>query len=325
MKNEIHRIGIVGAGYIGRVHLSTFKNLPNVQVIGITDLNQDASQKLAQEFSCESFHSLPDLLQAGPDAIVVCTPPSQRLEIFHQAREANVSILAEKPLAIDSTMGEEIKALADQSDLIMAVGYCHRFVPFVQKVKTLQRESTYGQLLSLSQNFIVGAGGKRLKDNWMSDPSLSGGGVLMDTMCHSIDLAQFIAGQFIESDLKTRHTWPGRGETAALVQAKTDRDVLVHLSGSWEYPVPHFDLRIIFERAELFYNYSEPIFYTLHEEGAPSAVKVPVETHNDRFGIQAGAFIDELNGRHTCICKINEALAVSQIVDSLYQATPQPA
>jgi len=318
MTTKIHRIGIVGAGYIGRVHLSTFQKLPDVQVVGLTDLNREAAQKLAGEFSCEAFSSLPDLLQASPDAIVVCTPPSQRVEISRQAREANVSILAEKPLAMNAAMGQEIKALADESGLVMAVGYCHRFVPFVQKVKAFQKESTYGKLLSLSQQFIVGAGGKRLKDNWMSDPALSGGGVLMDTMCHSIDLAQFIAGNFVESDLKKRHAWPGRGETAAVVQAKTDRDVLVHLSGSWEYPVPHFDLRIIFERAELFYNYSEP-FYTLHEEGASGAVQVPVETHNDRFASQAVAFTEELKGRSTCICKIDEAFSVCTIIDSLYQ------
>lgn len=320
MNQKIYRIGIVGAGYIGRVHASTFHNRADAELVGIADINYEAAEKLAGEISGAAFPSLSGLIEANPDAIVVCTPPSQRLDLFSEACERGISILAEKPLALDAAMGGQIKALWNETDAVVAVGFCHRFVPFVQRVQSFQKEKKYGELCALSQQFIVGAGGKRLKESWMSDPSLSGGGVLMDTMCHSIDLAQFIAGEFAECDLKTRHAWPGRGETSALVQAKTERDVLVQLSGSWEYPASHFDLRITFERAELFYNYTEP-FYTVREEGSTEAVQIPVETHNDRFNTQAGAFLDELSGKTTTICKLDEALSVSRVIDRLYGKT----
>jgi len=199
----------------------------------------------------------------------------------------------------------------------VGVGFCHRFVPAVQEILRRKQSGAYGRLRYLSQSFVCGPGARALRESWMSDRPKSGGGVVIDTLCHSIDITQFLGGRYAREAAMIQSSWPGRAETAATIQALTEEDVLVEVRGAWDYPVAHFDLRATFETAEISYVYGEP-HLSLRQEGEAEC-QIPIEGYGERVATQAGAFIDLLNGRESSLCGVDDALAVSRVMDACYR------
>lgn len=319
MTKHLYRAAFVGAGNMGRNQARAFKAHPCVAFAGVYDTSQENAEKFATEFQTEAFTSLNALLDPTKiDLLVVSTPPSQRLEIYRKATQLGIPVLLEKPIAHHYADAKRMVDLEKSTQTLSAVGYCHRFVPAVREILALKQSGQYGGLRWIAQKFIVGAGGRRLKESWMSDPAVSGGGVIMDTMCHSLDLAQFLGGELVECDGQLEHAWPGRAETSATVVGKTVEGVTVDLTGSWDYPVQQFDLRVIFDHAEVYYNYRDP-FYTISKEGEPALVQIPVESYTVRVPLQASAFVEALAGNKTALCTMEEGLRVSRVIDALYQ------
>jgi hypothetical protein len=91
----------------------------------------------------------------------------------------------------------------------------------------------------------------------------------------------------------------------------------VEVTGAWDYPVARFDLRAIFEHADVYYKYGAP-FIAVHKEDEPAPTEVPIEGFAGRVATQAQAFIDVLNGKPTALCTIEEALSVSRVTEAAY-------
>jgi predicted dehydrogenase len=303
---------------MGRSQALSFGKVEEASIVAVYDVIPAQAEKLASEIGATPYSDL-DALLAEVDFVVICTPPTQRLELFRKALAAKVAMLLEKPLAGDYASAQEIAALTNASDVPVRLGYCHRFVPAVQEILGYKTSGIYGALRFLSQSFICGKGTRALKESWMSDPALSGGGVVMDTLCHSIDLTQYLGGRYEREMAVLQSSWEGRGETAASIQALTEEGVLVEVTGAWDYPVARFDLRAIFAHADIYYRYGDP-FITVQKEDDSAPSEVPIEGFGGRVAAQAQAFIDLLNGKPTVLCTVEEALSVSRVTEAAYSS-----
>ena len=98
MKKESSiRIGVIGVGYLGNLHLKHICEIPQISISGIFDTNQNRSDEIGKKYNVNSFSNLHDLLKLS-NAISIVTPTSSHYSIANQALEFGCHLFIEKPI-----------------------------------------------------------------------------------------------------------------------------------------------------------------------------------------------------------------------------------
>lgn len=124
--SEKIRLGVVGVGYLGRFHALIYSRMPNVQLVGVVDVDQETARRVADECQCEAFDQARKLL-GKVDAVSIVVPTSAHLDEARPFLQAGVHMLLEKPIASTVEAGEEIVRLAEESAVILQIGHLERF------------------------------------------------------------------------------------------------------------------------------------------------------------------------------------------------------
>ena len=137
------KVGVIGTGYIGPIHIGTVNRIAGVKVSAVTDVNRNLAEKTAERFDIEKvFDNYKEMINDPEiDVIHNCTPSKYHYEINSAAIKAGKHIIAEKPLAINL---KEAAALAEQADkrgIITGVNFCYRYYPVVQEMARRIRNS----------------------------------------------------------------------------------------------------------------------------------------------------------------------------------------
>jgi len=173
------RMGVVGAGSMGKNHLRIAGELPAYELIGLFDTDKENARKAALDYGTAAFESLPQLLREV-DAISVAAPSSYHMQIAVEAAAMKRHILMEKPIALHTKDAQRIIEACDAAGVTLMVGHIERFNPvFTELLKVLENE----HILSLSF--------RRLSP---FDPRTGDANVVQDLMIHDIDLLYALAG-----------------------------------------------------------------------------------------------------------------------------------
>src|SRR5690242_1044395 len=109
MSSTKFRAGMVGAGNICEFHVAAVKKLiPEVELVGVTDLDHARAREHAEKWGTQAFDSLDALVAAGANVIHVLTPPSAHAKVALAALERGCHVLIEKPVAEDVADAMEI-------------------------------------------------------------------------------------------------------------------------------------------------------------------------------------------------------------------------
>ena len=113
MSNARFRAGMVGAGNICEFHVAAVKKLaPDVELVGITDLDAARADANAEKWGTTAYPSLDALVAAGANVIHVLTPPAAHATVAIAALERGCHVLVEKPIAEDADEARKIGELA---------------------------------------------------------------------------------------------------------------------------------------------------------------------------------------------------------------------
>lgn len=312
------RLGFVGAGNIARRHLDAFRGLPGVEVVAFADPGAAARaefRKEAGEGPREFADPLRMLAEARPSAVVISSPPSAREETFATAAEAGIHVLMEKPLAHHAASARRLAETARRSKGVFVVGYCHRFVPGVREMRRRVAEGNWGKLLTLTNTF--GGPMSLFASHWMSDPKVSGGGSLIDTGCHSLDVIQFVAGPVARLHGALRFSWPGRGEDSARLVGATTSGALLHVTSSWLLPHGCSEIALAFEKGEVTFDYGDVL--RVREAGGEWREEKLEADAGVRFSRQAAAFLDRIAGKPSEAASFEEAARVNEWIEAVYR------
>jgi predicted dehydrogenase len=315
------QIGIVGAGGMGKTHASAIASLGGAaRVAGVVDSDPAAARKLAGDTGARAFDDGVEMLRAlgeSLDAIVLCTPPSVRETVVSAALDRGVGVLVEKPLADSGAHAKRLVEIAGRHPgVVTAAAYCHRFTPAIREMVRLAHDGDLGRLVRWENVFACSI--PALKDRWMSDPRVSGGGSLMDTGCHSLDLFHYMMGGLEAVASVFDRAWPGRGESGATSLVRQPRTgVAGVIKNGWLEPA-RFLVTLVGEEAMLTYDYEQPTL--LHRMSVTGERKtIEVETHEVRFARQMAAFVQAVGGseRDPNLATFADGLAVAGAVDAL--------
>ncbi|MGP1273546.1 MAG: Gfo/Idh/MocA family protein, partial [Phycisphaerales bacterium] len=243
-----------------------------------------------------------------------------RVGVVRAALERGIAVLIEKPLAHTLEDARSIaKLAATHPQTTVACAYCHRFTPAIRTMVQMASDGDLGRVVRWENTFacsIPDMGGR-----WMSDTGVSGGGSLIDTGCHSLDLFRYMCGDMEPVGCVLDRLWPGRGESGAtsLVRAAST-GVAGTINNGWLEPA-RFVVTLVGEEALVSYDYEQPTVLT-RKSVAGTLKSIEVETHEVRFDRQMAAFVAAVagEGRDPNLATAQDGLRVAEAVDALYQS-----
>ncbi len=126
------RAGVIGVGAMGENHARVYSELPNTNLVGVFDLDDDQATRVADVYGSDTL-SIDTLLEQC-EIVTVAVPTSAHVDIVSTCLDAGVHVLVEKPIAETVERGRELQKRAAESGLVLQVGHIERFNPAVETV-----------------------------------------------------------------------------------------------------------------------------------------------------------------------------------------------
>jgi predicted dehydrogenase len=303
------KIGIVGFGFMGRMHFANWQQMDDCQVVAICDTNPDVKKSAAEavgniegaaqaiDFDTLKIYSDFDtmLSEAGLDAVSIALPTHLHAAFSTKALAAGVHVLCEKPMALTLDECDRMMEAAQESGKILQIGHCVRFWPEYAKAREIVQSGKYGpvraamlQRLSAPPTWSV--------DGWLADEKLSGS-VALDLHIHDTDYALYLLGT------------PSAVQSSAVRAPKTKSmlyivtnylygdSAVVTAEGSWAM-TPSFgfemSFNILLESATLVYDCTrDPAFRICPAEGEPI---LPEVASHDGYWLEIEHFMRRVKG-----------------------------
>ena len=210
-------IGIIGGGFMGRTHSNAYRKVNNFFDIeyqpvlkAICALPEEAARAFARKWGYESFETDWRKLLARDDidAVDICVPNNLHKEVAIAAAEAGKIILCEKPLAMNTSEGQEMVDAVEKAGVANMVSYNYRRVPAITLARQIVGSGKLGRIFHYRSNFLqdwtiasdLPQGGDAL---WRLDVASAGSGVTGDLLAHCIDTALWINGSMIDVNAMT--------------------------------------------------------------------------------------------------------------------------
>ena len=134
MFTKLIKIGVFGAGHLGKIHLKLINESKMYDLIGFYDVNPDISKKIEKEFGYKYFNDSSLLIESS-DAIAIITPTQFHYEIAMKCIDENKHIFIEKPIARTVEEAEEIVKFSKEKKIIGQVGHVERYNPAYNSIK----------------------------------------------------------------------------------------------------------------------------------------------------------------------------------------------
>lgn len=175
------RVGVIGAGAMGQNHIRTYSQMPGVELVGISDIDQDRLRALSNQYSVTGFQDYHELLKQGLDAVSIVVPTTLHKKVALDVIRSGTNLLVEKPIADTIENANSIIEAAAKENLKLMVGHIERFNPAVIKMKEIINSGGLGKVVSISTR-RVGPYNSRIRDV----------GVILDIGVHDVDIMSYL-------------------------------------------------------------------------------------------------------------------------------------
>jgi predicted dehydrogenase len=136
------RVGIVGTGYLGRLHARVLTEMPEATVVGFVERNDVAAAEIAANLKLTRIASVGELARSV-DCAVVATPTISHYEIARELLEAGCDVMIEKPITATPDEAKKLIDLAAAKNRIIQVGHVERYNPAIMAVADLVSSARY--------------------------------------------------------------------------------------------------------------------------------------------------------------------------------------
>jgi predicted dehydrogenase len=177
------RAGVIGVGKMGQNHARVYRELPNVDLIGVADRDPAAARAVANEYGTRHMQTEPLLVAA--DLVSVAVPTPAHAAVVRDCIDAGVHVLVEKPFVTDPDVGRSLASAAVDADVTLQVGHIERFNPAVRTLTDIVPDLD-----------VIAIDAQRLGPP--VDRSM-GAGVVFDLMIHDLDIATSLLGTDVAS------------------------------------------------------------------------------------------------------------------------------
>ena len=191
MAERTYGVAVVGAGRMGRRHMTAIARVPWFDLRVVCDANLEVAEAQAQAFGADAWLSdYQDAVKRDVvDVVYVCVPAGLHAAVAVAGAENGKHVYCEKPFCLTLDDGERMIRTAEQAGVKLAIGFQHRFQRIFARLKEML---TDGSIERPTQYVIVGAGSIRPLPA-MHDMA-GNAGPFVDSLCHYLDMWRYVFG-----------------------------------------------------------------------------------------------------------------------------------
>jgi len=228
------KIGIIGCGLMGNMHLSAYKKNPDVEIAAYVDTDIEKAKHKSLRVKGNVYTSHKEMFaQEKLDGVSICTVPSTHRDIVLDALDSGVNVLCEKPLAVSVQEAQEMTDKANENNKLLLTAFKFRFFEEVQQAKDLLNKGCLGKITRFRLMF---GGYLDMTGSWYADKNISGGGIIMDNGPHAIDLIRYLMGDFKEVSAQFNQFQKLNVEDTASLNIVLKDGVMGTIDMSWSTP-----------------------------------------------------------------------------------------
>src|SRR5271166_50117 len=129
------RMAVIGVGHLGKEHARILADLPEVELVGVADVNIDQAHTVARRLGTKAFGDYWPLLNLV-DATCIVVPTTYHFAVAAEFLRRGIPVLVEKPLALDLQQADALAELAYRHGATLQVGHIERFNPAFEDLET---------------------------------------------------------------------------------------------------------------------------------------------------------------------------------------------
>ncbi|WP_054028200.1 Gfo/Idh/MocA family protein [Bacillus sp. FJAT-28004] len=309
-------IGFIGTGGIAHLHAGQMQALEGVNIVAVAEPNEQSALQFLTSFNLTNVRRYSGhkemLEEGGLDAVIICSPHTLHFTQAFDVLNAGCHVLIEKPMTCSSQEAEQLINAAEANSRLLQVSYQRHFQPEFIYIRQAIADGVIGKLSSI--NATLYQDWKRSQTGtWRQNAALSGGGMLMDSGSHIIDVLLWTTGLTpleVKSTLST-HGAPVEIDSFTSIRFEEGAVAALNIVGF----VPGFkefysfcgDLGVI-------YLENGRIEVSTYKDGVLQ-VKLPAQTTN-----QDKSFIDAIRGEHEILVSGDYARKVIQLTEAIYRS-----
>jgi len=298
------RAGVIGVGAMGQNHARIYSELPDVELVGVADIDVEIARTIGDRFGIPPFQDYKELLKQQLDAISIVVPTSMHREVAVAAALSKVNMLVEKPIADSVPAAKEIIETCQTNGVKLMIGHVERFNPVVSIVmKEMEKETT-----SLIEITRIGPFPPRIKDV----------GIVIDLATHDIDLIRFLTG----SEFKKAFGLTSRSlidhEDVAILAFEMANGTLARITTNWLTPFKVRELTVAtkksFIKASLIdQTVTEYTRFSDNESYLVRSIKVP---YGEPLKLEIEAFLSSIKNDTPPPITGNDGLRVLEVLNN---------
>ena len=241
------RVGVVGAGHLGRIHAKLLSAREDCTVVAVCDPYEPSRRWVSEQLSLPVVESH-ECLEGVVDAVVIATPTSMHHEVAKWALQRGIATFIEKPIASSVAQARELESLSSLFQAPLQIGHVERFNPvwksFVDRVdpKAIRRIEARREGVYTGRSTDIG--------------------IVLDLMIHDIDLILSLVDSPIAAVYANGHCLLGQHEDLAIADIHFTNGVTAHLRASRVSAITQRSMEIHCQSSD-----NEPVWYEVDFAG----------------------------------------------------------
>jgi len=324
--NKTFGIAILGCGLIGQ---KRSKALADARLVVCADINEARAKALANKFpDCVGTTDWRAAVQhADVSIVIVATTNDALVEASLAAVKAGKHVLVEKPAARNIKELDTLIEAKQKNNIQVRVGFNHRYHPALLKACELIDTGELGELMFIRGRY--GHGGRvGYEKEWRANPTLSGGGELIDQGVHLIDLSRWFLGNFSEiHGFAHTYFWDMPVEDNSFMILKTEKKQIAFLQVSCTEWKNLFSLEIYGRNAKLHiqglggsYGVEKLSFHKmLPEMGPPDTTIWEYPRGDNSWKLEFDEFLKDIRLGRMPSANLNDAREALLVVEKIYK------
>lgn len=165
------KVGVFGAGHLGKFHLNNWKELEGVSLVGFYDPDDDTAADVSNKYQLARFLD-PEILMDACDAVDIVAPTHHHFALCEMAVRKGKHVFVEKPMVNTMAEAEKLVKLVRESNVKFQVGHVERFNPAYLSLQDQELKPMFIEVHRLAQ----------------FNPRGTEVSVILDLMIHDIDI-----------------------------------------------------------------------------------------------------------------------------------------
>jgi predicted dehydrogenase len=189
------KVGIIGTGFIGPVHIEALQRLPNIEISALAESSTELAEAKAALLGIEKFYGDYQVLIQDSEiqSVHVCSPNYLHYEMSKAALLAGKHVICEKPLAIKVQEAQELVKMAEEKKLVNVVNFNIRYYPLMRQLKLMVQKGELGKVLAIHGSYLQDWLFHETDYNWRLEPEFSGESrAIADIGSHWMDLIEYV-------------------------------------------------------------------------------------------------------------------------------------